>query len=117
MQQYNTTATFSSRTTQGVQSQVSDNSQRQSNIAPSNNHSSEDLPTDLSSLYESPKTVKNLSTATTSEADSKSTTVDPTSKPHASTSTEPSEDLSEICTSEEELRKRRLQKFQLQNEH
>lgn len=118
MQQYNTTATLSSRMTQGVQSQESDNSQPQTNTAASSsNHSSKTLPTDLSSLYEAPKTVKKLSTATTSEVDSKNTTVDPTSNLHTSTSTESIEEVSDVCTSEEELRRRRLQRFQLHNEH
>lgn len=116
MQQYNTTATLSARAPQGVQSQPPDTNQAQTNSATStSNHNSKTVATDLpASLYESPKTTKDSSLETASEVDSKSPEVDATSKP--CTSSEPSVDTNDI-TPEEEVRRRRLQRFQLQNEH
>ncbi|XP_023311109.1 E3 ubiquitin-protein ligase synoviolin A [Anoplophora glabripennis] len=116
MQQYNTTATLSARVPQGVPPQAPETNQPQTNNATSaSNHNSKTVSTDLpASLYESPKETKNSSVATTSDGDSKSSTVDPSSKP--CTSSEPSVDTNEV-TPEEEVRRRRLQRFQLQNEH
>lgn len=121
MQQYNTTATLSSRVPQyGTQAPASDVNQSQTNAtANTSNHNSSTIPKNISptSTYSESK-VTNLPTTTTGEENSESAasaTVDSTSKP--SSSTETSSSTNEVCTSEEEVRRRRLQRFQLQNEH
>ncbi|KAJ8970065.1 hypothetical protein NQ314_001417 [Rhamnusium bicolor] len=109
MQQYNTTAAFSTQIPQAsFQPNIS-----QVNVSQTNNNSENSTKDHTENASQLPKIAKITPTTTTqvNSVTEKETVIPSTSKP--STSKEPSSETSEVCTSsDEELRRRRLERFQ-----